>query len=93
VADAILDACARRGGVEYLAGLPDELFVRLLVRILPKQVDVASRDELSISIRNGDMEMDRERQIQALNAALDSARLGWLRDPPVALMGGDKENK
>ena len=40
VRDEILTAYERRGGVEWLVGLPDALFVKLLTKLLPKEIDV-----------------------------------------------------
>lgn len=38
VREALVEAFERKGGVEYLAGLDDDIFARLLVRLIPNEV-------------------------------------------------------
>jgi hypothetical protein len=38
VREALVEAFERRGGVEYLTTLDDDIFARLLVRLIPNEV-------------------------------------------------------
>lgn len=53
VRDAIFQSLEERGGVEYLNGLPDELFIKLLERVLPTEISATLRrglaDDLNLS--------------------------------------------
>ena len=48
---AIEEAFEKRGGAAYLAKLPDDLFVRLIVRLLPIQVEGSGDDRRPIAMR------------------------------------------
>ena len=47
VVEHILESLEHRGGVRYLDGLPDRLFVPLLSRVLPRDVHVEHAGKLS----------------------------------------------
>ena len=38
VRDALREAFERKGGVEYLVGLDDDVFARLLARLIPNEI-------------------------------------------------------
>jgi len=55
IKDGILEAYERRGGVQWLLNLPDREFVRLLTKVLPKQVaadvDLRACGDLAATMR------------------------------------------
>lgn len=50
VREALREAFDRRGGVEYLVRLPDEIFVRLLVRLIPTEIAMNSQRPLKVRV-------------------------------------------
>lgn len=49
--EVILEAFERRGGVKYLLQLEDDLFTRLLTRIVPNEVAAKVAGEMVIEYR------------------------------------------
>jgi hypothetical protein len=58
VRDALLEAFDRRGGVDFLVTLPDEVFARLLARLVPNEI--AARVESESVVRLVDLSDRRE---------------------------------
>lgn len=64
----ILQTLANRGGLKYLKELDDKLFVSLLQRIIPKDIDITA--DLTISADQYILDLMRRRR-EARNAGND----------------------
>lgn len=57
--NAMLEAFERKGGVEYLLGLDDDLFVKMLTRTVPNEV--AAKVESEVRVKLIDLSDERKR--------------------------------